>query len=52
MAQPFIAAVKAALPAAGFDAGPPRAPFHALDPDAAARIVELASALSPQYAVA
>lgn len=47
MAQPFIAAVKAGLAAAGFPVGSPRAPVAALDPAAAARIAELAAALHP-----
>ena len=47
MAQPFVPAVKAALAAAGFPVGTPRAPVAALDPAAAARIAELAAALHP-----
>ncbi len=42
MDQPFIAAVKAGLAAVGFPVGPPRPPFAELDPDAAARIAQLA----------
>jgi 4-hydroxy-tetrahydrodipicolinate synthase len=45
MAQPFVPAVKTALAAAGFPAGPPRAPLIALDSAPAARITELVSAL-------
>lgn len=45
MAQPYVPAVKAALAAAGFPAGPPRGPLIALDSAAAARITELVSAL-------
>jgi 4-hydroxy-tetrahydrodipicolinate synthase len=45
LAQPFAPAVKTALAAAGFPAGPPRAPLIALDSAAAARITELVSAL-------
>jgi 4-hydroxy-tetrahydrodipicolinate synthase len=45
MAQPFVPAVKAALAAAGFPVGPPRAPLTALDSAPAARITELVSAL-------
>ena len=47
MAQPFIAAVKAGLAAAGFPVGNPRPPVAALDPAAAARIAGLAAALHP-----
>jgi 4-hydroxy-tetrahydrodipicolinate synthase len=43
MAEPFISAVKAGLAAVGFPVGTPRAPVAALDPDAAARIGELAA---------
>jgi 4-hydroxy-tetrahydrodipicolinate synthase len=42
MDQPFIAAVKAGLAAVGFPVGTPRPPFAELDPDAAARIAQLA----------
>jgi 4-hydroxy-tetrahydrodipicolinate synthase len=45
MAQPFIAAVKAALTAVGFPVGAPREPVAGLTPGAAARITDLASAL-------
>jgi 4-hydroxy-tetrahydrodipicolinate synthase len=45
MAQPFIAAVKAALTAVGFPVGPPRPPVAELDPDAIARIATLATAV-------
>ncbi|GAB3346130.1 dihydrodipicolinate synthase family protein [Modestobacter lapidis] len=47
MTQPFIPAVKAALTAVGFPVGPPRAPVAPLEPAAAARIEELAAAVSP-----
>jgi 4-hydroxy-tetrahydrodipicolinate synthase len=45
ISQPFIAAVKTGLKAAGLPVGPPREPVAELDPAAAARIAELASAL-------
>ena len=45
MAQPFIPAVKSALTAVGFDIGVPRAPVAELDPDAAATIAKLATAV-------
>ena len=45
MAEPFIPAVKAAMAAVGFPVGTPRAPVAELDPDAAARIAELATAV-------
>jgi 4-hydroxy-tetrahydrodipicolinate synthase len=45
ISQPFIAAVKAALTEVGVPVGLPRAPVAALEPAAAARIAELASAL-------
>ena len=45
MNEPFIAAVKAGLAAVGFDIGGPRPPVAALDPDAAARIAKLATAV-------
>jgi hypothetical protein len=45
MAQPFIAAVKAALAAVGFPAGKPREPVAGLDPAAVTRIGELAAGL-------
>ena len=45
MNEPFIAAVKAGLAAVGFPVGVPRAPFAELDPDAAARIAKLATAV-------
>ncbi len=48
--QPFISGVETALQAAGFDAGVPRAPLHALDDRSAARIVELAAACAPEGA--
>jgi 4-hydroxy-tetrahydrodipicolinate synthase len=47
MAQPFIPAVKAGLAAVGFPVGTPREPVAGLEPAAAARIAELASALRP-----
>jgi 4-hydroxy-tetrahydrodipicolinate synthase len=47
MAQPFIAAVKAALAAVGFPAGRPREPVAGLDPAAAMNIAELAAGLHP-----
>jgi 4-hydroxy-tetrahydrodipicolinate synthase len=47
MAQPFIAAVKAALAAVGFPAGRPREPVAGLDPAAAAHIAKLAAGLHP-----
>ncbi len=47
ISQPFIAAVKAGLTAVGLPVGPPREPVVELDPAAAARIAELASALRP-----
>ena len=45
MNEPFVAAVKAGLTAVGFPIGVPRAPVAALDPDAAARIAKLATAV-------
>jgi 4-hydroxy-tetrahydrodipicolinate synthase len=47
ISQPFIAAVKAGLTAVGLPVGTPREPVAELDPAAAARIAELASALRP-----
>jgi 4-hydroxy-tetrahydrodipicolinate synthase len=47
LAQPFIPAVKAALVAAGFPAGAPRAPVAELGPVAAARIAALVAGLHP-----
>jgi 4-hydroxy-tetrahydrodipicolinate synthase len=47
MNQPFIPAVKAGMAAVGFPVGPPRAPVAELDPAAAARIAQLATALHP-----
>jgi 4-hydroxy-tetrahydrodipicolinate synthase len=47
ISQPFIAAVKAGLTAVGLPVGTPRKPVAELDPAAAARIAELASALRP-----
>ncbi|MBM2615034.1 dihydrodipicolinate synthase family protein [Actinoplanes sp. LDG1-06] len=45
MARPFIPAVKAALTAAGFPVGPPRAPVAALTETEADLIIKLAAAL-------
>ena len=45
MAQPFIPAVKAGLAAVSFPIGVPRAPIAELDPDAAASIAKLATAV-------
>jgi 4-hydroxy-tetrahydrodipicolinate synthase len=45
MSAPFVSAVKAALNATGFAVGNPRQPVLPLDPDAAATITRLASAL-------
>ena len=45
MNEPFIAAVKSGLAAVGFSVGVPRAPVAELDPDAAARIAKLATAV-------
>ena len=42
MSEPFVAAVKAALVAVGFPVGVPRPPVAELDPEAAARITQLA----------
>ncbi len=47
MNLPFVPAVKAALAAVGFPVGVPRAPVAELDPDAAARIARLATAVDP-----
>lgn len=47
MNEPFIAAVKAGLAAVGFPVGAPRAPVAELDPAAAARIAQLATAVHP-----
>jgi 4-hydroxy-tetrahydrodipicolinate synthase len=44
----YVAAVKAALEAVGFSAGPTREPVLPLEPADAARITELASAFRPQ----
>ena len=44
----YIAAVKVALNAAGFPAGPTREPVLPLDPEDATRITELASVFRPQ----
>jgi 4-hydroxy-tetrahydrodipicolinate synthase len=44
----YVAAVKAALEAVGFSAGPTREPVLPLEPADAARIAELASAFRPQ----
>lgn len=44
----YVAAVKAALDAAGFPVGPTREPVLPLEPADAGRIAELASAFSPQ----
>lgn len=44
----YVAAVKAALDAAGFPVGPTREPVLPLEPADAARIAELASAFAPQ----
>ena len=45
MNEPFIAAVKSGLAAVGFSVGVPRPPVAELDPDAAARIAKLATAV-------
>ena len=44
----YVAAVKAALEAVGFSAGPTREPVRPLEPADASRITELASAFCPQ----
>ena len=44
----YVAAVKAAMEAVGFSAGPTREPVMPLEPADAARIAELASAFRPQ----
>jgi 4-hydroxy-tetrahydrodipicolinate synthase len=45
MNQPFIPAVKAGMAAVGFPVGVPRAPIAELDPDAAASIAKVATAV-------
>jgi 4-hydroxy-tetrahydrodipicolinate synthase len=45
LSENFIAAVKAALAAVGFDIGGPRAPIAPLDDEATARIAKLAAAV-------
>ena len=47
----YVAAVKAAMEAVGFSAGPTREPVMPLEPADAARIAELASAFRPQPVV-